>query len=91
MFWVRLRSGIILVILALVTMFAGGKILLATMIFLSVIAYWELCGATGVRGKEGSGCRETKAGRSKRKMEEERAGDCGSSWYHSLLYIALGE
>ena len=51
MFWVRLRSGIILVILALITMFAGGKILLATMIFLSVIAYWELGGATGVRDK----------------------------------------
>ena len=42
MFWVRLRSGIILVILALVKMFEGGKILLATMIFLTVIAYWEL-------------------------------------------------
>lgn len=53
MFWVRLRSSIILVILAGITMFAGGKILLAMMIFLSVIGYWELTGATGVRGKAG--------------------------------------
>lgn len=52
MFWVRLRSGIILVILALFTMFSGGKILLATMTFLSVVAYCELTGATGVKKKE---------------------------------------
>lgn len=51
MFWVRLRSGVILVVLALITMFAGGKILLATMLFLSVIAYYELGRATGVRGR----------------------------------------
>lgn len=53
MFWVRLRSSIILVILAGITMFAGGKVLLAMMIFLSVVAYYELTGASGVRQKAG--------------------------------------
>lgn len=55
MFWVRLRSGIILVILAFITMFAGGRILLATILFLSVFAYRELTGATGVRQDAVSG------------------------------------
>lgn len=54
MFWVRLRSSIILVVLALITMFAGGNILLAAMVFLSVTAYWELTGATGVRTQKDS-------------------------------------
>lgn len=49
MFWVRLRSGVILVILAFITMYAGGNILLATILFLAAVAYRELTGATGVR------------------------------------------
>ncbi|MCI8737060.1 MAG: phosphatidate cytidylyltransferase [Lachnospiraceae bacterium] len=92
MFWVRLRSGIILVILALVTMFAGGKILLATMIFLSVIAYWELCGATGVRGE---GKKDQDAGRQKReevsgrwkKNGLETVGLLGIILYYTLLWV----
>lgn len=52
MFWVRLRSGIILIVLAFITMFAGGRILLATILFLSAVAYRELTGATGVRGRQ---------------------------------------
>lgn len=53
MFWVRLRSSIILVILVLFTMYTGGKILLAAMLCLSVAAYLELSGAAGVSGEEG--------------------------------------
>lgn len=49
MFWVRLRSGIILVILMSFAMYTGGNILLAAILFLSVVGYRELTGATGVR------------------------------------------
>lgn len=92
MFWVRLRSSIILVILALVTMFAGGKLLLATMVFLSVIAYWELCGATGVRGeiKKGQdaekGLQDELNGRWK-KNGLEITGVFGIMLYYTLLWV----
>lgn len=92
MFWVRLRSSIILVILALVTMFAGGKILLATMIFLSVIAYWELCRATGVKGEENGGRDAEKGlqdewnGRWK-KNGLETVGILGIIFYYALLWV----
>lgn len=52
MFWVRLRSGILLLVLAFVTMYAGGDILLAVIFFLSAVAYRELTGATGVRERD---------------------------------------
>lgn len=92
MFWVRLRSSIILVILALVTMFAGGKILLATMIFLSVTAYWELCRATGVGGEIKGGKDEKKGlqdewnGRWK-KNGLETVGILGIVFYYALLWV----
>lgn len=54
MFWVRLRSSIILVVLAFITMFAGGRILLAAILFLSVVAYRELTGATDVLQRKDS-------------------------------------
>lgn len=92
MFWVRLRSSIILVILALVTMFAGGKILLATMIFLSMIAYWELCKASGVGGEIESGkdaereLRDELNGRWK-KNGLEIVGILGIIFYYALLWV----
>ncbi len=91
MFWVRLRSSIILVILALVTMFAGGKILLATMIFLSVIAYWELSRATGVSGEADRGRaadkeRKEMAGKWK-KNGLEIVGIFGIILYYALLWV----
>lgn len=52
MFWTRLRSSVILLALAIITMFLGGKILLGVMIFLSVISYFELTAAAGVRSGE---------------------------------------
>lgn len=91
MFWVRLRSSIILVILALVTMLAGGKILLATMIFLSVIAYWELSRATGVggeadRGRAADKERKEMAGKWK-KNGLEIVGIFGIILYYALLWV----
>lgn len=85
MFWVRLRSSIILVILALVTMFAGGKILLATMIFLSVVAYSELTGAMGVRKREDQGSE----GKGWRKNGLEIVGILGILFYYILLEVNM--
>lgn len=85
MFWVRLRSSIILVILALITMFAGGKILLATMIFLSVVAYSELTGATGVRKREDQGSEE----KGWRKNGLEIVGILGIILYYVLLEVNM--
>lgn len=42
MFWTRLGSGIILVVIALLTMSLGGIPLLFTLLFISLIAYREL-------------------------------------------------
>jgi len=52
MFWTRLFSGIILVILALLSMNLGGLLLLAVLLFISVVGYRELtvalaCGTAG--------------------------------------------
>jgi len=90
MFWVRLRSSIILVALAAATMFAGGKILLATMVFLSVIAYWELSRATGVGGQIGhnegeKGLKEEFSGKWKKNGLE-----IVGIWGILLYYILLG-
>ena len=82
MFWVRLRSSIILVILALITMFAGGKILLATIFFLSIVAYRELTGATGVRKRQ-----DTDAGTKEGYSSLEIVGYLGIVLYYALLAV----
>ena len=94
MFWVRLRSSIILIILAAVTMFAGGKVLLAMMIFLSVGAYMELAGAAGVRERKDQADREALQreelyGKWK-KNGLEIVGICGIILYYGLL-LANGD
>lgn len=78
MFWVRLRSSIILVVLALVTMFAGGYVLLAAMVFLSLVAYREITGATGVRAQEKPG----------KKNGLEIVGIVGIIFYYILLSLS---
>ncbi len=89
MFWVRLRSSIILIILAAVTMFAGGKVLLAMMIFLSVVAYMELAGAAGVRERKDQADREAlqreELYRKWKKNGLEIVGICGIILYYGLL------
>lgn len=93
MFWIRLRSSIILVILALITMFAGGKVLLATMIFLSLVAYLELTGAAGVSGQGRlEGEKEEKQDISlwrRKKSGLELVGIPGIFLYYILLEINL--
>ena len=42
MFWTRLASGIILVVIALLTMSLGGVPLAVTLLFISLVAYREL-------------------------------------------------
>ncbi len=94
MFWVRLRSSIILIILAAVTMFAGGKVLLAMMIFLSVVAYMELAGAAGVRERKDQADREAlqreELYRKWKKNGLEIVGICGIILYYGLL-LANGD
>jgi len=48
MFRTRLLSGIVLVVIAFITMSLGGEVLLATLLFLSIVAYLELTKASGV-------------------------------------------
>lgn len=52
MFWTRLASGVVLCIIALLTMSLGGLPLLAVLLIISLIAYRELTKVMGV-GKEG--------------------------------------
>ena len=89
MFWVRLRSSIILAILAFITMYVGGKLLLAAMIFLSVIAYWDLTGATGSRKRTDRGedghCLMPRGGW--RKNALEKTGIVGTMLFYALLEV----
>lgn len=48
MFWTRLFSSVILVIIALVTLLQGGYLLAIVLLAISLIAYNELCKACGV-------------------------------------------
>lgn len=52
MFKTRLLSGIILIIIALVTMTLGGPVLAGTLAVISMIAFFELLKALGLRGRE---------------------------------------
>ena len=50
MFWTRTISGIVLVLLAILTINAGGVVCLSTMFMVSVIGLGELLKALGLRG-----------------------------------------
>lgn len=83
-----------MIILAAVTMFAGGKVLLAMMIFLSVVAYMELAGAAGVRERKDQADREAlqreELYRKWKKNGLEIVGICGIILYYGLL-LANGD
>ncbi len=53
MFWTRLLSSIVLVIIALVTLILGGPVLAVVSFVVSIIGYLELCSATDVAGEKG--------------------------------------
>ncbi len=53
MFWTRLLSSIVLVIIALVTLILGGPVLAAFLFLISLIAYLELTKATKVHTGKG--------------------------------------
>ena len=62
MFWIRLRSSVILVIAALLLLFAGGWVLGAGLFVLSLTAYLELMRAAGrARTAAGTEKKETRA------------------------------
>lgn len=52
MFFTRLFSGIILVLIALVTIITGGALLSAVLLMISIVAFIELTRATKVENKE---------------------------------------
>ncbi len=74
MFWTRLSSGIVLIVIALLTMGIGGGLLAAVLYAISLIAYRELTLATGA-GKEGSF------------NGLEIAGFLGITGYYLLMYL----
>lgn len=49
MFWTRLASGVVLVIIALVTLIAGGPLLAGVLCLISLAAYLELAKAVGIQ------------------------------------------
>ena len=55
MFWIRLRSGILLVIIALLTILPGGYVLWATSLSVSMIGLGELYRAAGVLSEKDNG------------------------------------
>ena len=55
MFGVRLRSGIILVVLALLTIISGGYVLFGTLLAISLIGLGELYRATRIQKKDAMG------------------------------------
>jgi len=52
MFWTRVISGAVLVVIALVTIIAGGGVLAAVMLLTSIVGFFELSKALGVHEKE---------------------------------------
>lgn len=52
MFWIRLRSSIILMAVALLTIISGGTVLFGTLLAVSLIGLGELYRAAGVQTKE---------------------------------------
>lgn len=48
MFWTRLGSGVILIVIALLTIITGGVVLDVTLLIISAIGYYELVRAFGV-------------------------------------------
>ena len=63
MFFTRLLSSVVLVVLALVTILTGGYLLAAVLLFLSLTAFHELMKACKLSGEQGrkigrASCRE---------------------------------
>ena len=83
MFRTRLLSGIVLVAIALVTMSLGGEVLLATLLFLSVVAYLELAKAAGVVKVQKNTDEPDKKGTNKLVV----AGVAATVLYYGLLFV----
>lgn len=83
MFRTRLLSGVVLVAIALVTMSLGGEVLLATLLFLSVVAYLELAKAAGVVKVQKNTDEPDKKGTNKLVV----AGIAATVLYYGLLFV----
>lgn len=73
---VRIISGAILVVIALVTILAGGPVLAATLFLISLVAFSELCKATGIHEQ------------GKRVNALEMAGYFAVTIYYGILFFA---
>lgn len=76
MFWTRLASGVVLVLIALAAFITGGPVLAGILFLISMIAYMELTKATGVQenGKPFNGLTIT--------------GLLGVAAYYAVVYFA---
>lgn len=76
MFWTRVASGVMLAIIALVTLIMGGPLLAAVIFLISLIGYRELCKAVGIHTEE------------KFVNGLEIAGMLGITGYYAALFFA---
>lgn len=76
MFWTRLASGVVLVIIMLVAFLTGGTVLAGLLFVISLIAFMELAKATGIHT------------RGKRINAFETAGLLGVSAYYGAVYFS---
>lgn len=77
MFWKRLISGVVLLVIAIATFFYGGLPLLAVLLLISLIAFRELTKAMQCGGGE------------KRFNALDVIGLCGIATYYALCYFGL--
>ena len=98
MFITRLISGIILVIIALITIIIGGPLLLFTLLFVSLVGMHEVYGAMGVvkpnpAQKQAEGKEYEARDKNRGKSPEESVnalsamGFAGAIAYYGLLYF----
>lgn len=79
MFLTRLISGVVLVIIALVTLIMGGPLLAGVLFFISCVGYYELCRAMEVHEK------------GKKTCALEIVGFLGIAAYYAVMYFTDSE
>ena len=91
MFWIRLRSSVILVIAALFLLLMGGWVLAAGLFVLSLVAFWELMRAASAGGQEQSPAKEQTAGKGKASEQGKsvEGTSLGRGRFGSLMWIGL--
>lgn len=86
MFWTRLASGVVLLVIAITTMSLGGLPLALTLCAISVVGFWELTHALCRVPQAQSGGLQPKGGRFPNVLEA--TGLAGIFAYYLLLYFS---